>query len=80
MVCVCVCVCVDCSSRNGGAQRVGVRAFVVGGEDVSVCGTVVQRLWIVVSRTDSSPLAALFHGAAAPIGPGACRYPGFTII
>ena len=60
------CVCADCSSGNSGAQGVGVRGIVVGGRDASVCGTVVQRLWIVVSRTDGSPLPALCHGAAAP--------------
>ena len=60
--------------------RGGVRATVVGGKDMSESGTVVQRLWIVVRRTESSPVPALFHGAAAPSGPGVRRYPGFTII
>jgi hypothetical protein len=63
-------VCADCSSRNvgerSGAQGVGVRAIVFGGKDASVSGTVVQRLWTVVSSTESSPFPVFFHGAAAP--------------
>lgn len=47
---------------------------------MSVSGTVVKRPWIVVSRTESSAFTALFHGATAPIRPGARRYAGFTMI
>jgi len=58
----------------------GGRPIVVGGKDVSVSGTEVQRRWIVVCRTESYPLPALIHGSAATNGPGARRYPDFTII
>jgi hypothetical protein len=44
----------------------GVHVIVFGRKDMSVSGTVVQRPWNVVSRTESSALPALFPWRNSP--------------